>query len=454
MRRCYSSLTPGIVATVRTAAAVILGAATFCAAADGAFAADGDWPMWRGPHSSGIAVGTTFPPAWPAGPLAPAWTAALGDGWSSPVLVDGRVFVTDRTAMNERVVAFDAATGRQLWQQTNPVDFEPHQVGRRHGNGPKSTPAATSKHVFTLGIAGRLQCLNVADGSVVWKRDLPAEFAELRPLPGDRAVVNGDTDATVPIGSGRGAAVPLFGFTGSLVLDGDLVISPVGGPRGGTIMAFDQATGRVVWQALEENISYSSPIVANLSGVRQVVVMTGPRVVGLEVKTGRLLWSFDYQNQYDESIGTPVVSGDLVLVTAVGRPLSAHRIVPRESAFDVVEVWQSDDLSSYLSSMLVVDGFVYGMNDGGEWHCLQLADGKTVWRGGNHGYHCTPVLVDRRLLGLNERGELAIVAADATAYRPLALNRLTAEPTWSSPAVVGNRVFVRSRSAVACFEIR
>jgi hypothetical protein len=120
----------------------------------------------------------------------------------------------------------------------------------------------------------------------------------------------------------------------------------------------------------------------------------------------------------------------------------------------VSEAWQSDDLSSYLSSMLAVEGHVYGMNDGGEWHCLRLTDGGTVWRGGSHGYYCTPVLVDKRLLGLNERGELDVVAADPIAYRLLAQNRLANEATWTSPAVVGNRLFVRSRTTLACFEIR
>jgi outer membrane protein assembly factor BamB len=201
-------------------------------------------------------------------------------------------------------------------------------------------------------------------------------------------------------------------------------------------------------------VSYSSPVVADVAGVRQVVVMTGPRVVGLDVGDGRLLWSFDYQIQYDESIGTPVVAGNLVLATAVGRPLSAHRITSEGGRFNVVEAWQSDDLSSYLSSMLAVDGHVYGMNDGGEWHCLRLEDGRTLWRGGSYGYYATPVLVDRRLLGLNERGLLAVLAADPTAYRVLAENRLTTEPTWTSPAVVGNRLYVRSRTAVMCFEVK
>lgn len=417
-------------------------------------AAEGDWPAWRGPRGSGVAEKTSFPEVWPASKLTPVWTAPTADGWSSPVVADGRIFITDRTEAVERVTAFDAATGKQLWQQTNPVDFDPHPVGRRHGNGPKSTPVVSGEHVYTLGIAGWLQCLKVADGSVVWKHNLPLDYGTIQSLPGGRSYVNREVDVVVPVGDGKGAAVPLFGYTGSLAVEGDLLIAPVGQPRGGTIMAFDKLSGNVVWQALRENVSYSSPIVAELGGVRQVVVMTGPRVIGLDVKDGRLLWSFDYQNQYDESIGTPVVAGDLVLVTAVGRPLSAHRVVASGGSFTVAEIWKSYDLESYLSSMLAFDGYLYGMNDGGEWNCLRLSDGKSMWRGGSHGYCCTPVLVDRRLLGLNEKGELLVLAAEPTEYRKLAVSYLANQATWTTPAVVGNRLYVRSFSKLACFEIR
>jgi outer membrane protein assembly factor BamB len=416
--------------------------------------AERDWPQWRGPTSSGKAEGTTFPATWPSSAPAPLWEAPLAEGWSSPVVAAGRVFVTDRNGNEERVLAFDAATGKQLWQQSTAVDFDPHTVGRRHGSGPKSTPVVDARFVYALGIAGRLQCLKAEDGAVAWQHTFPAEFAQPVPLAGNRAYVNGETNVIVPVADGLGGAVPLFGYTGSLVADGNLLIAPVGGARGATLMAFDKRTGQVVWRALHENVSYSSPIVADLAGVRQVVAMTGPNVVGLDVKDGRLLWSFAYQNQYDESIGTPVVADDLVLVTAVGRPLSAHKVTASDGQFRVAEVWRSDDLTSYLSSMLAHEGHVYGMNDGGEWHCLRLSDGTTVWRGGNHGFYSTPVLAEQRLLGLNEQGELAVFAAEPTAYKQEAMNKLSTEPTWTSPAVVGNRLFVRSRAKLVCFEIR
>ena len=414
----------------------------------------GDWPSWRGPQHNGHAAATTFPEAWPIGRPAPTWQAPLAAGWSSPIVAAGRVFATDRDGALERTAAFDAATGKLLWQAASAVDFDPHEVGRRHGNGPKATPVYAEGRVYTLGIAGMLHCYNAVDGTVVWKHNLPAEFAEPRPLPEGRAYVEGEDCVVVPIGAGQGAPVPLFGYTGSPVVAEGLLITAVGGKRGGTIMAFDAATGAVVWKALDENPSYSSPVVADIGGVRQVVVATGPQLVGLEIKTGKLLWSVPYQNQYDETIGTPVVAGDMVLLSAVGRPLSAWRVEAIGGAFQAREIWQVEDLSSYLSSVVVVADHVYGMNDGGEWVCVKLADGTIAWRGGNHGYYSTPVVAGDRLIGLNEKGALAILAATPAGYRELAQNQLVVESTWTSPAVVGNRLYIRSRAGLACFEIK
>ena len=133
----------------------------------------------------------------------------------------------------------------------------------------------------------------------------------------------------MPSGEGLGAPVPLFGYTGSPVIVADKLVTMVGGERGGTVMAFDQHTGAEVWRALDENVSYSSPIVATVAGRQQVIVMTGPRVVGLDPTDGTLLWSHPFQIQFDESISTPVTSDNLVLVTGSGRPLTcaAYRVV-------------------------------------------------------------------------------------------------------------------------------
>jgi outer membrane protein assembly factor BamB len=412
-----------------------------------------DWPCWRGPTSQGIAQGTRLPDPWPAGDLKPLWQTRLGTGWSSPAVVANRVVLTDRQNNIERVVALDADTGQEIWNRSHSVDFDPHPVGRGHGNGPKASPLIEGGKVYSLGIAGWLECLDLKDGHELWHVNLPAEFGSREALPGGRAFVNGDVDVIVPVAKDQGAPVPLFGYTGSPVLSGDLLITSVGGQNGGTVMAFHKETGKVVWKALSENVSYSSPIVATLGGVPQVVVMTGPRVVGLALQSGELLWSHPFQIQHDESISTPVVDGDIVMVTGDSQPLTALRISRRGNALTSEVAWRSEDLSSYLSSMIVKDGHVYGMDDGGQFHCVRISDGLTLWTGGHHGYYCTPVLAAGRIFALNERCELSILAADTSAYRKLGQTRLAPGPSWSGPALVGSRIYIRNAAGASCFEL-
>ena len=410
------------------------------------------WTQWRGPAGDAVLRDPDLPDPWPARPLRRLWQAPLGTGWSSPVVADSRVFVSDRRDGRERIIAFDGATGGELWKTAHDVDFDPHPVGRRHGNGPKATPLVHADKVYAVGIAGRLSCLRAADGQVVWEVDYPVEFGAHEPLPGGQARVVGTSHVLVPVGKGQGAPVPLFGYTGSPTFVGKLLIVPVGGRRAGTITAFDENTGRVAWKSLTENVSYSSPVVATLAGETQIVVMTGPRVVGLAAADGALRWSHPFQIQYDESIGTPVVAGDLVIVTGTGKPLTALRIERSGDKQQARVAWTNPILSSYLSSMVVAGDFVYGMNDGGEFSCVRLADGRTMWTGGQHGYYASPIVAGKRLFALNEQGKLAVVAADPAAYRDLGASQLVDGETWTMPAVVGSRLYVRSADALTAFE--
>ena len=418
------------------------------------------WPRWRGPSGQGIVTGAELPEKWPAS-LEPVWTASLGAGWSSPVVAAGRVFVTDRQDGTERVLAFDANSGKPLWTKSDPVDFDPHAVGVRHGNGPKSTPVVDNGKVYALGIAGRLQCLRAADGKRAWEVNFPARFGARQPLPRARAFVNGTESVIVPIGDGQGAPVPLFGYTGSLLVADGKVICSVGGAKAGTIMAFDAETGKEVWRALDEEVSYSSPVAARLAGIEQVVVMTGPEVVGLDLATGQKLWGHPYQIQYNESISTPAVADPYVIVTGDGRPLTALKITPRGDGCSLAVAWQNRDLSSYLSSTIIADRHVYGMNDGGEFGCVRISDGetvwlaggRTVWRDGRAAFYTTPLLAGPRLLALDEQGRLIALSAAPKSPQPITITRLTDRETWSSPAVVGGMMYVRAKEKVLAFKI-
>ena len=142
-----------------------------------------------------------------------------------------------------------------------------------------------------------------------------------------------------------------------------------------------------------------------------------------------------------------------MLVTGDGRPLTALRISEQSGRLQCEVAWENFDLSSYLSSMVAQDGYVYGMNDDGQWTCVRIDDGRTVWQEGNHGYYSTPLLADSQLLGLNELGELVVLAAERSSYRVLGQYELADCPTWTTPALVDGRLFVRSADSLCCFEV-
>ena len=286
--------------------------------------------------------------------------------------------------------------------------------------------------------------------------NFPDRFGTRQKLPRGRAYVNGTDSVIVPVGKEEGAPVPLFGYTGSLLVAGRLVISSVGGAKAGTIMAFDANTGREVWRSLSDQVAYSSPVAARLAGIDQVVVMTGPEVVGLELASGRKLWGHPFQIQYNESISTPSVADPYVVATGDGRPLTALKIEPRDGGCSLKVAWENRDLSSYLSSMVIRDGHVYGMNDGGEFGCLRLTDGKTIWLDGHFGYYCTPVLIGSRLLCLNDRGKLCVLAATpakAPSPQDARETTLSRRPTWTSPALADGWLYIRSDGELLAFDL-
>jgi outer membrane protein assembly factor BamB len=417
-----------------------------------------EWSRWRGTTGQGTLPPAALPQDLPPTTFPIAWSQPLGTGWSSPVVARQIVVITDRQGEQERILAFALGDGRPLWAQTRPVDFDPHPVGRRHGNGPKSTPAIDNGRVYNMGISGWLSCCDLATGEMFWQIDLPNTYGRHQPLSRPGSFVNGTTNVIVPIDDGVGAPVPLFGYTGSPVIVDDMLVTMVGGERGGTVMAFDKKTGDEIWRALNENVSYSSPIVATVADRQQVIVMTGPRVVGLDATNGALLWSHPFQIQFDESISTPVTSGDLVLVTGSGRPLTALRIERNDDGrngdgFTSSVAWTNEDLSSYLSSMVVLHAHVYGMNDGGELVCASLADGKTVWFKGSHGFYSTPILAGERMLALNEQGTLRQFTAAPTGYDLGATWQLTDEATWSVPAMAERKALVRSAKSLTCYSL-
>jgi outer membrane protein assembly factor BamB len=388
-----------------------------------------DWPQWRGPNRDGVSVGFKLPANWPKGDLRPVWKIPLGDGYSSPVIVGGKLFTHDREGDDEFVYCLDASSGKQLWRFGYAAPYKMHDAATKHGPGPKSTTTVVDGRVYALGISSILTCLDVETGKPIWQHDLKVEY-EAEPAE--------------------------YGTAASPLVDGPLVIVPVGGKQGGSVMAFDKKDGKFVWKAVPGELpAMSSPIAADIAGVRHILTFTEKQFVGLDARKGKVLWSYPFTTSYRQNIVTPVVVGtDLVIASGIGKYTFALRLQKSSTGVTMAEAWKNRDLILYMSSPVFVGGHIYGLGPRGAIVCVNAATGETVWTGRSFlREYCSIVAAGDRLLVLDIDGQLTAMKADPGGYQELGQSKVSDGQTWSHLAVVGSRIFVRDRQQLACFEL-
>jgi putative heme-binding domain-containing protein len=401
-------------------------------------AAEPSWPQWRGSLRDGIANGARLPREWPNKSPAPVWRAAVGEGYSSPVLVGDRLFLMSRENEQEHCICLDALSGRELWRTSYSQPYEPFPGARDAGRGPKSTPTVHGENVCTLGIDGRFRCLDVQSGRVRWQRDFAADYWG----------VEKDEE-------GYDRWKPLCGAAASPLVDGSRVIVPVGGPRGGAMAAFDTTTGKLSWKSLDDRASYASPISAEIAGVRQIIGFTGKRMAGFDPDNGNLLWDYPYEIPFDDTIVTAIVWNNLVLVCGDDNPATALRIERRDGAFHPSVAWQNKNLRCSVSSPVLRDGYLYGFSNSGRVSCVEMNSGQTMWTSGPvNGSYASLVVADNQLLVLSDSAQLTSFELNPRSCAIRGRVTLDTEgSTWAHLAVVGTKLFLRDQRHVICYDL-
>lgn len=395
-----------------------------------------DWPQWRGPGRDGVAPGVTLPAKWPAEAPAPKWKAFVGLGYSGPAVAGGRVFILGRVKGDERCLAFDADTGKELWKVEYPEPFVPPDPTA--GKGPNSTPTVDGDRVYMLGLGGRFHCLDAAAGRVLWAHDCRKEYW------GVKRGLLGDDQWFPPCGT---AASPL--------VDGNTVIVPVGGMKAGAFTGFDRTTGSLVWQALDDRSSYASPVIASPGGVKQLIGFTGTRMVGLDYTTHAPLWEVPFKSRFEQTIISPVVWKDLVIVAGEGRATTAVRVKPSGGTVAKETAWTSDDLKSYLTTPVVFADHLLGHdNRTNRLVCLKLETGAVAWTTPRiPGKYHSLVVAGTAVLVLTSEGELHVF--EATPKECVARGKWTVadKGTWAHPALAGGRLYVKDKEHLYCYEL-
>ena len=384
-------------------------------------AARAAWPGVRGANRDGVIRGVRIATDWAATPPVQVWRRPVGPGWSS-FAVNGDLFYTQEQRGEEEVVAcYRVSTGGPVWMHSDAVRF----YESNGGPGPRATPAISGGRVYSFGATGILNALDAATGARVWSRN---------------------------VGTDVQRAVPGWGFTSSpIVVDGIVIVA-----ASGSIAGYDAATGEPRWTGPRQLGSYSSPHLATIDGVEQVLLLSGSGVASFNPADGTLVW----ENKYDG--GTPIVqpavlAGGDVLTNSItmtgGNGIKRLAVAKSGDGWTVEERWASNGLKPYFNDFVVHEGHAYGF-DGNILSSINLEDGKRNWKGGRYGNGQMVLLADQDLLLVtSEDGELVLVSATTDKFMELARVPALDGKTWNHPVVVGDLLLVRNGEEMAAFRL-
>jgi outer membrane protein assembly factor BamB len=375
------------------------------------------WPGFRGPHRDGIATGVHIKTDWTASPPTEIWRRAVGPGWSSFSVRGDLIYTQEQRGPDEVVACYRLATGKPVWAHKDSARF----WESNGGPGPRGTPTLANGRVYSLGGTGILNVLDANTGAVVWSR-------------------NAATDT--------GNKTPEWGFAGSPLLIGDTVIAAVSGQ----LAAYDAATGNRRWSGPAHGTSYSSPQLATIGGVEQILLLSTSGLTSVAPADGAVLWEHAWK-------GYPIVQPGLTaegdVLISVTDSSGTRRLAATKGAagWTVEERWTSNGLKPYFNDFVVHNGHAYGF-DGAILSCIDLKDGKRKWKGGRYGNGQLVLLPDQNvLLVLSEEGELALVGATPDQFTELARAPAIEGKTWNHPVLAGGTLLVRNGEQMAAFRL-
>lgn len=417
-----------------------------------------DWPQWLGPQRDGIWRETGLLEKFPAGGPKVEWRMPVAAGYTGPAVADGRVFLLDRMLKEgaklpgnsfnssalpgqERILCFDAQSGKQLWVHAYDCVYQ-----MIYPLGPRCTPSVDGGRVYSLGAMGNLICLEAETGKVVWQVDLLKQF---------------------------GVKPPGAGFAAHPLIDGKKLICMVGG-KDSAVVAFDKETGKEIWRALSApEAGYSPPFVAEAAGRRQLIAWDPAQLSGLDPETGEVLWSEKLAAQMNMNVVMPRLAADRLFLSLFFQGSSLFKLTAGKPGVETL--WKNKaDKKTGLKCMngtpIIQDGHVYGVCGNGELRCLKLETGERVWEtlkpvvaSGRPTRHATAFLIpagDRTFI-FNEAGELILAKLSPAGYEEIDRAKVI-EPTfaaggrdvvWSHPAFAGKRMFVRNDKELVCVNL-
>ncbi len=379
-----------------------------------------EWPGFRGPDRNGIIPGVRIETDWTASPPVELWRRPIGPGWSSFAVHGGLLYTQEQRGDHEIVACYSAKTGEMVWMHRDSARFWEANAGP----GPRGTPTLNNGRVYTLGATGIVNALDAANGAVVWSR-------------------NGAADVN--------AKSPYWGFASSPLVVDDVVIVAVSG----ALVAYELVSGYPRWSRPDSNVSYSSPQLASIDGVAQVLMLS-KGVTSVAPADGKVLWEHTWPG-FTMVQPSRTVEGD-ILITDESLGMRRLAVTHGTGEWSIEERWTSNGLKPYFNDYVVHKAHAFGF-DGSILACIDLADGKRKWKGGRYGNGQLVLLADQDvLLVLSDQGELALVAATPDQFKELARFPAIKGKTWNHPVVAGDVptgvcLLVRNGQEMAAFRL-
>jgi outer membrane protein assembly factor BamB len=407
--------------------------------------AEGDWPGWRGPDRTGVSTEKGLLTDWPKGGPKLLWKAKdLGDGFSTPSVAGGKVFMLGTKGNDEYIIALDAKDGSRLW------DTKIGRIGRSQmAAGPRSTPTIDGDKLYAICSDGPLVCVDTDKGEIKWSKDLKKDFS---------------------------GEIGMYAYSESPLIDGDAVICTPGGTTA-TLVALKKTDGDTIWKAALNlkrggggrpggfgrgggytTAAYSSVIAADVDSVHQYIQFLSGGVVGVSAKEGKLLWHYDHPSP--TGIGTvcstPLFQDDCVFAASgYNTGGGCAKISKDGDDFTAKEQYFVDDMQNQHGGMVLVDGYIYGTG-ARKLFCVEFKSGKVMWEDSSVGKGSI-CYADGHLYVRSEKGPIALVEANPKEYKETGrFNQpdRSRQSSWCYPVVAGGKLYLRDGDILLCYDVK
>jgi outer membrane protein assembly factor BamB len=383
-----------------------------------------EWNQWRGPARDGSVAAKNAPRMWPE-QLRQSWRVEVGEGYSSPVVSGGRIFVNSRRDPDELVMALNLADGKVLWTQKYPAAFKKNEYAVTMAKGPNATPLVNGKRLFTFGVTGVLVAWDTESGRELWKRDFSKSIDTSKIFCGT-------------------AASPLM-------VDGRLIVQVGSDIHGGKIVGLDPATGSSTWEWSGPGPGYASPVVIIAEGQSQIVTLTQESIVGLDAKSGKQLWSAPFPDEWHENITTPLWTGESLIVSGTRQGTHAYTLKRTAGQWQATEIWKNPEVAMYMSSPVYADGLIYAHSSKrkGQFVAVDAGTGALKWATeGREGEHASLLSTPEHIIFLTNNAELIVAKRGQANFAVERRYEVAKSATWAMPLLLGKDILVRDASGV------